>query len=791
MFLRRQLLRARIPFPHRAVVSAAPLSRRFLVSNTSTSPVLHTTTLNGSHSNGTAPDATSDTGAYWALSTEQLFRVFHNRNPLKLAEESPETYPDNLLRAYRVLHRRYRSSIRLLPRYAFHRTAFQAREARSADVMDYLATDILDTTVFVRSARARTEVIITLLGHSLDGSLLSRDKTISLLQMLNSMGTLTSLSPKIITRFVQSVVTPPASSTSAVEKASLETIVTLVIPFLRRTTVPADVRAMDHQPSPLVRVSFGLVRLLLRRRLPESALALFRALVDTGNVPPDALQEGNTSKDFDMIIHRALVRSCLHWNWQAEANSLILDMIAMSQPDQTTLDIAVDVMYSQIEAMSLTELDRCCSLMCTLDDRVPSFILPAGLIRLFYRSAEYLEAGKTAELFFAHTQSKKILAKAAYPPPRDAALTWMMRHLMLTSGNMHLGRRLAILVVDNDEPVVLSERARFVCLLAANGYARQARTLWEKFAADKASSYIRGNTRAMLRLITLFKSRAARVAEKVPTEDIRTGKDLVEESVTRIYHETQRDDYLDFARHVLNEFKSTVGPLAGADHQQMTSLARALFVMGDLTEGFKVFGALLERKERPDMFDLNVLLAVVSKHDPRRAAAAIEKMIQTGVEVDSITFGTAIHHAGLHGDNELVIALTKRVRELHGELTLKTVSSLLRFNLDSSASYAELRAALLRAWNVVRVLADASVVCTARTGKYCVLAALKADDPVIAYNFWALLVKEKTEWGDREQRFHRALIAEKIADHRAKKKINYIQSMSMLLELGSEGSRWR
>jgi hypothetical protein len=69
---------------------------------------------------------------------------------------------------------------------------------------------------------------------------------------------------------------------------------------------------------------------------------------------------------------------------------------------------------------------------------------------------------------------------------------------------------------------------------------------------------------------------------------------------------------------------------------------------------------------------------------------------------------------------------------------------------------------LQRAWEIIQSGDVSSVVHTPNTGKYCIFASLRLDDPVMAFKFWEALVKEKTEWGDGKQVFQRRLIANMI-----------------------------
>lgn len=67
---------------------------------------------------------------------------------------------------------------------------------------------------------------------------------------------------------------------------------------------------------------------------------------------------------------------------------------------------------------------------------------------------------------------------------------------------------------------------------------------------------------------------------------------------------------------------------------------------------------------------------------------------------------------------------------------------------------------------LVESLAKTNPVLSQQTGKFLVLAALRAEEPVMAYKFWRLMLRLVAQWSDREQRFLRHLIARMLRRHR-------------------------
>ena len=68
-------------------------------------------------------------------------------------------------------------------------------------------------------------------------------------------------------------------------------------------------------------------------------------------------------------------------------------------------------------------------------------------------------------------------------------------------------------------------------------------------------------------------------------------------------------------------------------------------------------------------------------------------------------------------------------------------------------------------------------------GKFCAIEALRADEPVLAFRFWRLVVKEKAERNDREQRALRSSIAKTIRRHHADAMLGGDEAQGMLSEL--------
>ena len=61
------------------------------------------------------------------------------------------------------------------------------------------------------------------------------------------------------------------------------------------------------------------------------------------------------------------------------------------------------------------------------------------------------------------------------------------------------------------------------------------------------------------------------------------------------------------------------------------ALARAYLMTGQIAAGFRTLRVLLDRKEVPDLHDVNVALTALSAYHPARAATMLERMVEQGI----------------------------------------------------------------------------------------------------------------------------------------------------------------
>ncbi|KAH9949829.1 hypothetical protein B0H21DRAFT_834316 [Amylocystis lapponica] len=252
-------------------------------------------------------------------------------------------------------------------------------------------------------------------------------------------------------------------------------------------------------------------------------------------------------------------------------------------------------------------------------------------------------------------------------------------------------------------------------------------------------------------------------------------------------HPTEADaplaDFRGFAERVLLAFEAD-RTLQTATHYELNALARACFLLRRTAHGFAVFRTMLARRFVPDLRDVNVALALLAAHDPAAAARALDRMAAGGLQPDAVTLGTLIHHAAVHGDTALVAALVQRGRALGvTRFSYKTVGTLLRAALAAGGEGAK---RLERVEELVEELVRGGQVPSANMGRDCVVAALRADRPAVAFRFWRELVKDRVQWDDEVAVFTRRRIAGAVRRHVEGGALEEGRARGMLVELGAE-----
>ncbi|KAJ7212255.1 hypothetical protein GGX14DRAFT_362186 [Mycena pura] len=567
------------------------------------------------------------------------------------------------------------------------------------------------------------------------------------------------------------------SPPDAADKALVELVSSLLLTRLRDLPQPRGDAVLTYKPPDIIHAAFAFVEKLLKLSEDKLALKIFQILVNSGNIPSEAVQTIPGLEGFASIVRSSLVRASTHWHWRPWAERF-LSALLESSPSPSTISLTVDTIYTCLDDPTVADLRACRSLIFQIH---PSSPVPNGILRQFYNAAEQIDAGEEAHGLYSFTRSEEVLKTHRYPCPRATALPWLLRYLLRI--NSHLAKELGEEVFVGNLPVPLQSRARIVEGLASRGHATLARGLWGKYAIGKDRETFVRDSSLMLRMVSLFHHLIKR-EEDVIAKMTKAGKSEIADD-NFILHRQQADDFREFMDFVWSEFSQAHSPLSEASHQVLTSQARAYFIVGEFFRGFDTLKILLDRREMPDIYDINVTLTVMAQHSPRSAANIIQRMIERGLQPDHITYGTVMHHALNHGDMELVEEMVQRVRMLKNtHLSYKSIVSLVRgsiaFRPDSRITQ---RSKLRSVFSIIRSIGRPTVLATPHLGKYLVSASLRGDDPIMAYRFWEFLLKENALWVDREQVHLRRLVVECLQRHQKAGWVKEHHARAMIAQL--------
>lgn len=678
---------------------------------------------------------------------------------------------------YYELRSRDPSLVAQLPATSFLHISKQATKNKSPELANLVASDILE--LYQGGDAERVKILRTILSH--DVSFLSRDILLRFLQQLqqspDGIGPLTTNAVEHMARIVSDTSAHPS------DRPLLRLLHPILLEHLKPHYALGGIQSVTYHPPGIIYAAFATVHKLLVASLQPQALDIFQVLSESRQIPPEALQGADDSSgDFKQIICTALVKSCLHWNWRSLATIILTDVIDTSPTlDPSIIDLNTDVIYALLDTPNHRDIRACGNLIRLFHKHTP---VPDSVIRQFYNiSAEKL-ATEEAEAMYAFTRSDSVLGAHHYPPPQGAALPWLMFHFTSASRQTHLSRVLATEVVDDHLPIPLLSRAQFIAATAAQGYGKLSRALWERFATGADKSVILGNPALMIRMTSLFANLSKRTDVKLRRQQSEKFK------ATDVNHEdddalrTRSEDFVTFLDRVVLAFRAHHEPLAEAPHRVLTSLARACFIIGKFADGFSIFQILLDRKEIPDLYDVNVALSAVAEVEPRQASRMIERMTKSGIKPDAVTIGTVMNQALLHRDRELVDDMIRELQRLEDKrLTLKSMAGLINATvtpMDNEPKHVQ-RSKLQDALHIIKTFPDTNLSLSSQTGKRLVYASLHVEDPVLAYTFWNLVLRHSAEWNDTEQRTLRRLIGQMINKYR--RQLDSTQVAAMLSHL--------
>lgn len=667
-------------------------------------------------------------------------------------EAEPELHSIGAME-YRRRRKRLPSSVDRVSLQTYLRVLTEFSEGKRDKWVDQVLSDILE----IYTGNSKAKIILSVLKTQTFYSFIGK-RVVSMLKVLEaSPEGLEALKKGDIEVVVRKICEQLPPSDADAEITAL--VCPILSARLQQYKPPSGIDSLTYNPPPVMTVAFTYVDKLVSMGLHEQAVDAFQPLVDLGFIPVESVQRASTSsEDFKMIISMTLIRAGIYWKQHTLAMGILEGLLSThGSPDvpshQAVVDGTIDVLYSCLESPTPSELIGCGRLIREVHYHSP---VPDSVIRQFYNSASDQRFGEAARDLYTFTQRPDILEQHRYPPPQGAAVLFLMQTLTKGSGAVQFARALATEAADGNVLLPVYERARFIAIAASSGFAKPARILWTRYSAGKDRLVVLGNAALMIRMVSLF-TRLAQDTDAKVQERVASGEEQSDDASLR----ESAKDFAQFADHVLAEYTRIHEPLNAAPHLHLTSIARAHFILGNGADGLKMFKILMDRREIPDLVDINVAMTYLAEHSPRSAAKMIERMIESGLHPDAITFGTVIHHAIVHDDVELVTEMLKQARSLpNTELTFKSVNALIRAAVLSvdGVTLVDQKERLRGALNIIKSLLDAKFVSTPHTGKYMVYASLRLQEPRIAYEFWKLLLKDTTEWDDHEQIYIRQLI---------------------------------
>lgn len=761
----------------------APLSLRYNHPNLITCESLAQATLQPSSLTQCAPPLDSRPALL-----ERVLRV--SRYPVPQTAQGPEPVAEqvvsekakhNSFDAYSELRAQDPTLSASLPTDVLCRLAEGALKHGSQDIVDNLTADVLDDHLLSQQQRAEVAASLLCVPRRYS-SLLDKRTILSLLTIIHRWDRRFDLPVPATLHVIKTIIDDTTSC--ILDRSSINLVLGTFLKQLASLQPPTGAKAVSHRPLEAISLAYLLINKFVSLKQYREAFELFQTLSNHGHVPAEALLAEVPSPlahDFAVIVRSTLARACLHWDWYHRGVGFIASIMKSQDSLKQDLEpLALELLHGSLERCSATQFKACAWLMCHLVDPHCGVVIPTQIIHLFYHRAMRVGDREAAHVFYSHTQSGRVKTTTNYPPPRGATLTWLMKYLVGQKHDVHLARCLAKQVVDTSEPIPRYDRGHFIALTASQGFATEARALWKRYSVGYSREFVVGNAATMIRVVSLFAQRDSwsRKMKRTGARRVGAGYSELDEKMGTEYHR--------FAHQVLEAFRESILPLEGANHFDLSALARGYFMLGEMGEGLRSLQVLIGRREIPDQHDMNVALSAMARQSARAASRVVNRMIDLGLRPDQVTFGTVLHEAIEQGDEELVTEMLNRAREVGVSLSPKTMVSVIQASVavGEGMDSKRLEANVGHAWEVVRTADEGSVVHTPNVGKCCIAACLHVEDPALAFKFWEHLVQGKTQWGDLEQRNQRRAIGHMVRRHCAEGRLDMDQGDAMLRALG-------
>ncbi|TFK27987.1 hypothetical protein FA15DRAFT_665742 [Coprinopsis marcescibilis] len=562
---------------------------------------------------------------------------------------------------------------------------------------------------------------------------------------------------------------------------------------LSTLTVPRGMDTLVFEPTNGIKIAFSLIGFLIHRD-EEAALKIFDILVQTENVPAEAMlsEEALAIADLKFIILSSLTKSALHWDWPILAASCLGGLL----PDKRTQRcrpavpaLVADTISAILDKASqkdvASSLEACMSI---IEMSSLALSVPFTLINRFYEIAAQHGQGRAAEALYHFSIQKAAHRKNPYPPPQGFALGWFLEHLSQHSDRVHLIRSLTEDVIERDLTVPTEFCARFVAINATAGNASLARTLYERFLRGPSWPLVVGNPILLIPMVRLFAALIKQTEVKIKDYERNTVLSKEQQETLEALN-LRLKSLKKFSLSVFKRFKKQHLPLEEASHHILTTYVRACFVVGEQEEGIRGMQQLMNRREIPDIYDINVCINGISQNNPRRALDIVEEMVVGGrLMPDATTYGTIMSRALDHGDYELVDEMARKVKEIGlRRLSVKSLTGLVTaMTVEREGEPVEQWAKRVReTLEITEHWMGKHKAPSVQTGIHLVGAALKVDDPKAAFQFWTLIVREGMKWDDNQHRGIRQALVRSIVSHKERRLVTEVEHQSMISQIKS------
>ncbi|KDQ20784.1 hypothetical protein BOTBODRAFT_26801 [Botryobasidium botryosum FD-172 SS1] len=638
--------------------------------------------------------------------------------------------------------------------------------------------------------------------------------------------TLSALNPIVVSRAIGAFLSLPdpiAPHTPLIRK---------ILPALLHTFPDPGAESSTHTaPYKGTWVLFNLITRFIKESEYGFALEVFSTLAKANWIPEDVIRrtshssappgesnpvrsddggsaESSKRSSFETIVLETLVRCCIKWGWWKRAVELTISLLDTAAWTAKKGQLVHDLIQALNCELTPLAAEHCAALICAtirgdsqsagtivlpnhalwqFYDTCASLSLPGPMSRV-YQHLRCIESGEEDVLRDASLEIYQLKAPL-HPPPKNAALEFLLKHYVVTIKDSRKARKLAQFALAYQRsthiPILTTPHIPgYLSVLARGRLYSEVKEYWDSFRNLKGGEMIGGNARVVSRLVSTFvrlsnaekdgrrkSSRSGVVGQGSeaelgphpssarPSHPSVSSTEAIDRLAAQVFESTAepQDPHYQFASAILDDFTQMKQPLASAAHHDLTTIAACSFSLGRFDVAFTTLNQILSRREIPDAHDINVLLLGLAKHNPARAAKFLEMHMQDGkgtYEEYAIGWTSIVQTAIAQGDwhtADRLLGVKTRYGPLVKHMTSQGLGTILLGILDAAQSPQQRREAVDKALWLLRKVSqrDPRSMPDPRIGFRCVAAALGAGLAQDALSFWRILMKGKIPAGDR------------------------------------------